>query len=263
MIRAAFSIHKRPFLLLLDEADNLVELSNNSGNWRFFSGLRELANEQYCQTVMTGYRALYEAWQSRSTPLFNFVNPLYLSVLAKESAIRLVTTPLTDLGVTFSSNALVEQIVQESGQHPSFLQFFCHELIKIISDNGRKEVMPGDVDTVRQSMSYREFVLKPFKHNEDFTPLERWLVFSLARASLQEFDVDLIFEDFRKMDSGLSAANVARALQNLELGGLIRQKGKLAGNFKIEYTWTIPAFQVMLERTTNLDREIAEIRRRF
>jgi hypothetical protein len=267
MVRAAFSIRREPFLLLLDETDRLISFARQNGDWTFFETIRSLANDGVCQTVMTGYKVLFEAWQDRSTPLFNFVRPLYLSVLSKESAKQLVTAPMKELGVDFRELPLIEQLVKESGCHPSFLQFFCSELIGVLAERDTKIVTAAEFNAVREKQSYRQFVMKPFGSDNDFSLFERWLVLSLAGAKRFEFSARDIMDSFGGNENWLTSIAVDRALLGLELGGMVRVSQDLAGAAPggqgLQYTWTIPAFVRMLEVTTDIDRQIRELRAEF
>ena len=264
MVRAAFSIRRDPYLLLLDETDRLISFARQNGDWTFFETIRSLANEGICQTVMTGYKALFEAWQDRATPLFNFVRPLYLSVLSKESARQLVIAPMRELGIEFREVSLIDQLVKESGCHPSFLQFFCSELISILAERDTRIVTAAEFNAVRERQSYRQFVMKPFGSENDFSLLERWLVLSLAGANRFEFSAREIMDSFSGKEPWLTSMAVDRALLGLELGGLVRVMHNLAdvapGGQNLQYTWTIPAFVRMLEVTTDIDRQIRELK---
>jgi hypothetical protein len=264
MVRAAFSIRKVPFLLLLDEADHLINFSRQNSDWTFLEIIRSLANDGFCQTVMTGYKVLFEAWQDRTTPLFNFVHPLYLSVLSKESARQLVTAPLNELGVEFKENKLIDQMVNESGCHPSFLQFLCSELVEVLAEKDTKAVTAAEVNSVREKREYRDFVMKPFRSEGDFSALERWLVLSLAGEKTFNFNTKEILDTFGRKEPWLTSIAVDRALLGLELGGLVRVNqhplDAVPGAQGLQYTWTIPAFVRMLELTTNIERQTRELR---
>lgn len=262
MLHAAYSVRRRPFLLLLDEADRLIELATSSGDWTTLEVIRALANQGVCQTVMTGYKVLYEAWQARSTPLFNFVSPVYLSVLARESAIQLVAKPMKEVGVEFTDRNLIKQIVDESGCHPSFLQFFCSVLIDVLAERKTREVTAAEVDAVRARVEYREFVLKPFRAEGDFSLLERWLVLSLAGEKIFDFDGKAIMENLGSKERWLKTGDTDKALRSLELGGLIRASSESTPQEPrgLQYTWTIPAFVRVLERTTDIQKQAEELR---
>jgi hypothetical protein len=263
LIRTAYSIRREPFLILLDEADRLINFARQNSDWIVFDTVRSLANEGYAQTVMTGYKVLYEAWQDRATPLFNFINPIYLSVLSTESARALIVDPLRELGVHFSAGALIDQVVDESGCHPSFLQFFCAALVDVLGDRNARVVTATDISMVRQRIEYREFVLKPFRGEGDFSPLERWLVLALANGRQFEFDSRAIMDSLSPREQWLTSVAVEKALLNLELAGLIRPliEGQLRAREGggLRYTWTIPGFVRVLELTTDTERQMRDL----
>lgn len=264
-IRAARSTSEVPFLLLLDEADGIIQLAREHSDWTILNVLRELSNTGAVQCVIAGYKALYEAWQDLSTPLYNFVNPLYLSVLSEESARKLVTEPLRKLGVTFKENELLQQIIDESGCHPAFLQFFCSELIRHLDKDSGHLIGASHINFVRETQDYREFVLKPYNFEENLSRLERWLVLSLAHARQHYFSSHLVLEAFGSKEPWLHIENVAKALRDLELAGLIRVRGLSSkterGEDKLglQYIWTIPAFPLTLDSSLDIESHIAEL----
>lgn len=267
MVRAARTTTTEPFLLLLDEADELVRMADDSGDWRLFSQLRELSSQGASQAVLAGYKVLIASWKARKSPLFNFATPLYLSVLPDPSARQLVEQPLSHLSVEFESPKLIQRIVRDTGAHPSLLQFFCSTLIDILDENDTKTVTSRELKAVQETREYREFVLKPFGTEVDFTPLERWLVLALVRAKLREFSNKMVMRDLGSTRPWLRAGNLGAAFDGLELSGLIRQHldqpEDTAPRSDLHYVWSIPAFAVAAEKTMDVGRLLTESERQL
>jgi hypothetical protein len=266
MMRAARSRSEDPFLLLLDEADQLVGMAAGT-DWRLLNILRDLSNRGVCQTILAGYKALFSAWQDRQTPLFNFASPMHLSVLPHASARQLVETPLSQLSVQFNPSELVSQILDETGSHPSLLQFFCSSLISILDERSTKIVTSAELKAVRESREYREMVLKPFATLKDFTLVERWLVLTLVREKRFIFNSQMILTQFGSTRPWLHAAEIAAAFAGLELSGLIRQHSQqteaVGADAELGYKWTVPAFVVVTEKSTHVERDLQDIERKL
>jgi len=161
----------------------------------------------------------------------------------------------------------VDQILKESGCHPSFLQYFCSELIEVLARRNRKIVTPAEVTSVREKREYRDFVMKPFRSDTDFSLFERWLVLSLAGAKRFDFNAKEIMDSLGQKEPWLTSIEVDRALRSLELAGLVRADQRSAdssvSNSEVAYKWTIPAFVNMLEKTTDIERQTRELKAMF
>ena len=263
MVRANKSAAKKRFLLLLDETDKLVDLALKSNDWAIFEVLRELSNEQLIQAVFAGYKTLYKAWKNLESPLFNFVSPVYLATLNVQSARHLATRPVNALKVSYRSGKLVNQIVSETGGHPSFLQFFCSELIKLIDGEGERVITATHVNSIRQLKIYREFVLKPFQAEGNLSALERLILLNLVKLKEHEFATDVVLKVLNTGSSMVTTRAALESLQNLEIAGfiLVKELSEGAGSTQsgTVYVWTVPGFPIIVERTLPVDREIGEL----
>lgn len=264
LFKVSQSVRNKPYLVLLDEVDRLVELAYGEDNWRTFNVLRELSNSGAAQVVITGFSTLYRTWQDLSSPIFNFGTPIYLSVLSHRSAWKLVAEPLRALDVEFKSEDLVEQIVRETGGHPSFLQFFCAELIHVLDLHGSRLVTADVLHAVRQSREYRELVMKPLLYAPNMSALQRWIVLEVVRGHQYSFTVDELLEAMKPQMPEVPPLAVAEGLNELELAGVIRSKSPSTKSVRdpkeIRYVWTIPGFPVAVERSFPIDKAIEELK---
>ncbi|MCP3962171.1 MAG: hypothetical protein GY719_30380 [bacterium] len=260
LVRASQSVKKMRYLLLMDEVDALVEHAAASQDWRIFEVLRELSNARTVQSIFTGYTVLYEAWKNLKSPLFNFVSLIYLSTLTKHSARKLVTEPMAALGVTFKSRRTVKEIINETGGHPSFLQFFCSSLVEVL-DSKKDLVITGEErQQVRSRDDYYAVLLQPFQLDDNFSALEKLIVLHLTKSNIDTFEVTPLIESLEESGLALGAEVVVEALQNLVITGLLRvHQGEQPEERKgadLKYEWTIPAFPVALWRTYPVAREV-------
>lgn len=268
VISAVASTETVPFLFLLDEVDPLIRFATTNSDWRALAVLREISNRDLGQIVVAGYRDVYRAWQDISSPVFNFAEPMYLSVLSEESARRLIARPLASLGVKFSRNKLVTQILEESGRHPSLLQFFCSSLIERLDETGSKEVKPQDVHAVRQRRDYLEFIVRIFRNEDNLeSTVERWLVLKLVKSKEDGFSGESLAGVLGEEENWLSMHKVVEALEGLELSGLIRRmdpsREESGDRDSVKYQWTVPGFGNALIKTVNVTRLETEMRRRL
>ncbi len=261
-VRAQSSTHKSRFLFLLDEADRLVEMAIEGYGWRVFNVLRELSNQGVAQTIVTGYRPLYEAWQALNSPLFNFVTPLHLSVLPEQAARRLVSEPMGMLQVRFAEPRLVSEIVGICGRHPNMLQYFCDKLIMRLDSDRRADryITAIDVDAVSNHSSFNRFLTRTYENEQNLTSIERLLVLLLVDSKQDDFRVGKIHAQVTRRCPTFTVAQVSDAMEGLELAGLtIRVSSRSSHNEEgAHYRWAIPAFPRAVEQSRPVVRELEE-----
>jgi hypothetical protein len=127
---------KRLFLLI-DEAD-LFFRDESINNYPQLSALRSLSDEGRCWFMLAGFWDLYAtAVLDYQSPLRNFGEVLTIGGLEQDACKELVTVPLSRLRFGFSSNQLVDQLVEASGQRANLLAILCQECLEALQPGER------------------------------------------------------------------------------------------------------------------------------
>lgn len=262
--------HKgKRYIFIFDEIDALLRISVKNADYRLFNVLRGLSQSQVAQSIFTGYRVLYEEWMKLDSPFFNYVSTIYLSTLDKTSAKSLITLPLQNVGVSFESKNLIDNILDQTGCHPCLIQFFCSSLVNLADkkDSTKTEINRNDFNSVLQSKNYREFVLKPFHHDMNLTSLEKVIILECARMFKHDFTAINLIRALSPYNMRTSAEKVIKALSGLEIAGLIsryiEENPLEPGNPDTKYKVLIPAFLYALKKEHPVERELNDLIKRL
>lgn len=127
LLRRRFA--KRQGLLLIDEADNLVELDETRG-FPLISTLRSLHSEDVCSVILTGYWHLYRRTLDHSGPLNNLASECRLGPLRPDTATALASQPLKRLGLVWEDEELPKYLAERTGGYPDLIQAVCDLLLE-------------------------------------------------------------------------------------------------------------------------------------
>lgn len=127
----------RRLFLLIDEADLFFRDESRHG-YPQLSALRALSEEGRCWFMLAGFWDLYAtAVLDYQSPLRNFGEVLSIGGLEPEACRELATLPLARLRLSFASDALVEQVVQASGQRANLVAIVCQECLEALQPGER------------------------------------------------------------------------------------------------------------------------------
>jgi hypothetical protein len=104
-------------VLLLDEADNLIDLDKRS-NYPILLVLRRSTNVGSCRCIFAGFREVYKQAQSLESPFYNFTTPMILSSMSIDQTRQLILSPMRNLNIEISNE---EQLVHRK---LNFLELF-------------------------------------------------------------------------------------------------------------------------------------------
>ena len=125
--------HDRPIVLLLDEADKLIEPDKSAG-YPLLNTLRALANAGSCQFVFGGEYALLKDMKNPKSPLYNFANKLLVGHLDDRAVRELILQPMHDLEIELEEgDKIVERIWSFTAGHPNVIQRLCQRLVMKIN----------------------------------------------------------------------------------------------------------------------------------
>ncbi|MBV7541818.1 ATP-binding protein [Acidovorax sp. sic0104] len=124
-------------VLLIDEADLFFRDESHSG-YPQLSILRALSEEGRCWFMLAGFWDLYAAavldYQS---PLRNFGEVLAIGGLERAACRELAIEPLRRLRLGFSSETLVDKLVDASGQRANLVAILCQECLEALQPGER------------------------------------------------------------------------------------------------------------------------------
>ncbi len=150
---------ERPLVLLLDEADRLID-DDCAHQWQLFTALRALANSGHIQIILSGERALRDAARDSTSPLFNFTNELLIGRLDFRAVEELITSPLRQLEIELlDAPTITRQIYDFTSGHPNIVQRLCRRLIERLNADHQRQITPAHV---RDVIADPDFIRKDF-----------------------------------------------------------------------------------------------------
>ncbi|MBI2478318.1 MAG: ATP-binding protein [Planctomycetia bacterium] len=148
-----------PFVLIIDEIDRVIAKVPDSEE--FFGVLRALHNNRIMRTIVCGFRTLRRA-ATLDSPLFNWFQRIELGNLDDAAARELVKGPMTNLGVSFdpaAADTIPKAVIGRASTHPGTVQFFCHELLKLLNKTSERTITKDHVEEVAKSRPLADYVL--------------------------------------------------------------------------------------------------------
>ncbi|MGY4534568.1 hypothetical protein ACVW0Y_003709 [Pseudomonas sp. TE3786] len=234
----ASHVGKRVFLLI-DEADLFFRDESNNG-YRQLSTLRALSEEGRCWFMLAGFWDLYAtAVLDYQSPLRNFGEVLTIGGLEPDACRELASVPLKHLRLGFASNALVDEVVEASGQRANLVAIICQECLEALQP-GERAIGRHHLQQALSSQAVQDALAGwgRLSHDEDACRLDRIVVYHTAchgQTSLQEL-VALFANQRQRVD--MDALN--RALQRLVLAFVLRREQSL-------YRFAMPLFALQFE----------------
>ncbi|MBI3726738.1 MAG: ATP-binding protein [Burkholderiales bacterium] len=233
-------VGKRLFLLI-DEADLFLR-DESINNYPQLSALRALSDEGRCWFMLAGFWDLYAtAVLDYQSPLRNFGEVLTIGGLEQEACKELVTVPLSRLRFGFTSNQLVDQLVEASGQRANLLAILCHECLEVLQP-GERAIEPRHIAQALSSQAVQDALAGwgRLSHDETACRLDRIVVYHTAingKTSLSKLAA--LFAD-----SGLSIEPEAmrHALSRLQLAYILKRDGS-------EFTFAVPLLTKQFEQS--------------
>ena len=102
------------------------------------STLRSLSEEGRCWFMLAGFWDLYAtAVLDYQSPLRNFGEVLTIGGLERAACRELATEPLRRLRLGFASDALVERLIDASGQRANLVAILCQECLEALQPGER------------------------------------------------------------------------------------------------------------------------------
>jgi len=155
----------KPLVLLLDEADKLVEPDRAAG-WPLFKKLRAFSNNGYGNFIFGGERILSKGMRDASSPLYNFADIVLLGPLERESVRELITRSMNYLEIELVQEELITgKIWAFTSGHPSIVQNLCHRLVSKLKRNSNRRIYFDDVDAITKDSNFQRDFLNIYWEN--------------------------------------------------------------------------------------------------
>jgi cyclic beta-1,2-glucan synthetase len=245
----------KPLIILLDEADKLVPLDRKT-NWTFFYTLRSLSNSKKLQVILGGERALHDAIEDSTGPLFNFASEILLGPLNFDEVEELITIPMKQMEIHLIQKAeIVKEIYKFTSGHPNVVQRLCKRLIKSL--NSDREISLRDVSSVTADPDFirTDFLGTYFSQAPVLEHLCAIIMASYPRIqTIKTFTLKTAYEAMRKHHIRASRNQVNAALQRLvKLRSILRET-------EAGYEFAVDAFPQIMAKVPRID-ELLDLKR--
>jgi len=256
-------------VLILDEIDHYI--SKNRDRHTLVEALRATSErfEDRFRVIIAGFMELYDCLSGRGpyTPTSNpwgrmLNNDGPLENLKPSDAEKIVQEGfLSILGWSFEHRAIPRRIVERTGGHPAFVQYFCHKLQEQVNKRGDQLVTLKDIDTVfddnAPEKSFIWFVRKTLEMNlsdpaykgkfineNKSDPVSRYLLLWLAldSSTSKTFTFDQIREIVNYSKILIPEKILLRSLELLTVTSVVREKASHL------YEFTVPDYPLILNR---------------
>lgn len=202
-------------IFLFDEFHTIKDIK--SKRWftlTDFIGVINEAQKKGCKyyVVLCGLPTMHiniKASRSYSERMFKSIE---IANLTKGAAATAIVKPLNSSDYKFSPD-LIDQIVEDTGQYPYFIQFYCKE---IINNSDKKKITKLDYDRIKHSivkqLAYDFFDPRMEMLSDD----EKKVLFSMSKIT----GTDIPFEKIVKV-SKIAMSPLSAYLKRLEEKGLV------------------------------------------
>jgi ligand-binding sensor domain-containing protein len=243
-----FTSPTKPGLLLIDEADALVEADAQRG-YPLLSELRSLQAEGVCSFVLTGYWHIYRHTLDHNSPLHNFASVRRLGPLEPEAGRALATEPMARLGLTWADTTLADRIVERTGGYPNLIQLVCHELLEQLKQSRSLTLETKHLEKAEKSSRVREYLTWSFHANT--VPAAQVMVHRLLER--QTFTLSKAHACLEKtVGREIPLAVLETILVQLVLYGFVVES-------EDRYSWTIPLLRETLLAGEDLEYRVKQL----
>jgi hypothetical protein len=234
-------------LLLLDEADALVDYCAKNKRGNFFGQLKWFT-ARGGKLVMAGYRQFRDAVLDPAHSLYQTMERLALGPFeAGDLGARdLIVKPMKDRGLVYwDDDRAVSRIMSWSSGHPLYIQLYCQRLVELCVAHRDSRIDEQLMDSVERDDRIYHHVLDTFNHTTN--ALEKCVAYAASTQSM-EFDEVHVFTVLSKK-WGLAApfTRVQDACETLVLANVFTKRDVL-------YSFLFSALPRLLRARTPVDR---------
>ncbi|BEU95290.1 ATP-binding protein [Acidovorax sp. DW039] len=225
--------------LLVDEAD-LFFRDESSRGYEQLSTLRALSDEGRCWFMLAGFWDLYAtAVLDYQSPLRNFGEVLTIGGLERQACRELATEPLRRLRLGFASDALVERLIDASGQRANLVAILCQECLEALQP-GERAIETHHLNQALASQAVQDALAGWGRLSQDEAAcrLDRVLVYHTAQAG--QTSLVALIELLQTHGIAADAQALRESLARLQLAYVLRKQDA-------EYRFAIPLLQSQFE----------------
>jgi len=184
------------------------------------------------------------------SPLFNFCDVIPLGPLQEQAARRIILEPMQTLGISIQSQEeVVYEICKLSSCHPNLVQYLCQQLILAANARGSRVISPADLDSVRHSSSFHEYLLAVTWGNS--SPLEQAITLLIIdRPSVSLTDMQ---EILARNGFDVSQSELNRAVTGLRLYSILLKDGR-------QYRLASDVFGEIVHESQEIDMLLSSLR---
>ncbi|MGA1823706.1 MAG: TniB family NTP-binding protein [bacterium] len=206
--------------LFLDEIDGMLAVDKDK-NGILFNTFKSLYQEKYLTLVIAGYEELFFMTKNIQSPLFNFLEVIKLTPLDHDSAAKLITEPMGELGIEFEDKYKTVRAIREvTSCFPNLIQHLCGQLIKLIGSKNKRKISLSDVEEIIEMSEFQNNIVDMFFQHLD--AIGKIIV--LLTMDLTEFDSIQIDNKLRAIGIELEHAELSEELDKIVLGSLIKKE---------------------------------------
>jgi len=246
---------ERRILLLLDEADKLLEWDSEQSDEREFEIVQKLkvimekSNRRF-KVVLSGLHNVQRMIRNPNSPLAHLGEPLCIGPLFKQDikeARELIRRPFMAMGFQFDSEDLITKILAQTNYYPSLIQIYCLHLHRYLNESLNEfsasrtppyRILKRHVDGAYRSKNIREDIRNRFMWTLDLDLRFRILtdVIALWGNELSGISFSEILhhcKDLSVFDPKITDRDTMRALLDEMQGlGIIIKKANDTYNFR-------------------------------
>ncbi len=222
------------YLFLIDEADTFIRHEREQG-YPTLNILRQLSESGHCSFILAGFWHLYDySVLDYQSPLKNFGEVMQLGALENDACRDLITQPMENMGIRYASNALVNDLIEQTGQRANLISIACNEILKQLGKTQRV-IEAGDIHRALQSDSITR-AMEGWKNLSGIAEddrIDRIIVYSMIMQ--EKFSLGELVATVETHGFSLRISALERSLARLELAFILQRDGQY-------YAWRVPLF---------------------
>jgi hypothetical protein len=204
------------------------------------STLRSLSEEGRCWFMLAGFWDLYAtAVLDYQSPLRNFGEVLTIGGLERAACRELATEPLRRLRLGFASDALVERLIDASGQRANLVAILCQECLEALQP-GERAIEAHHLNHALASQAVQDALAGWGRLSQDEAAcrLDRVVVYHTAQAG--QTSLVTLAQLLQSHGITADAQALRQSLARLQLAYVLRKQ-------EAEYRFAIPLLQGQFE----------------
>jgi len=228
------------YLFLLDEADVFIHNERQQG-YKILNTLRQLSEAGHCFFILAGFWHLYDySVLDYQSPLQNFGEIMQLGALETKACRQLITEPMAKMGLSYATDALVNELLQQTGQRANLISIACNEILRKI-DNTQRII---NADNVKSALS-SDSITRAFEGWKTLSGIsaddriDRVIVYAMIRQ--EQFTLSELVAVLTEKGFKIPVKCLERSFARLILAFILHDNGKY-------YTWRVPLFCKHLRR---------------